>query len=320
MTKETGGDNIQSWGIKKSGTFKSRKTITKKKKTMPSVYWGKQTFDSEKGEVTKFYRFDKKIEYEYWKLSDIEQFRKNKVKHLERKTPTEKEVKDFFASKGELSEKMTLSSIKLNKSYLHIKDPRYKTDRRFGIVVAFEDKKEMQAFIKENEERFPKLMTPIKKANDKRIICANANGLAMMHRRSKDNEVFVKAIGLAFKHYQQLDPTTNHFAFVSKSDFSHPQIIHFSCKRKRDLFTQAGRNSKYNTIVRNIGNFNPIVIQQVGLEITQKGNLKEHLQFLKKYNQKMGRKKSDKQRQSVFERRAHPRRRKTDKRPLMSLD
>lgn len=263
------------------------------------MIYGKEIIKNQDGSKKQlFFKFTKKLDYDYWIAADIKKYDDRKNRTEWRRKAKEAEIKKTEKT-GELIEGIdTIKSFKLNRHYLRIKNPNGE-EKKFGVMIGFEDEKSLKEFINKNKGYYKDKIEVIDKAFDEKIICANSNQLMIMsdgNERTKSGEKrdLVKHIDHIFKNYSRLDPAKYSFCYIADKNMRNMKVLRMGNKSKRDLFVKLARETDKHLNAEVISNFHPIVIDSIGKGRVIEASFLKHLKDLIKAKKSLKDKKNEK--------------------------
>ncbi|MBU2647745.1 pentapeptide repeat-containing protein [bacterium] len=250
---------------------------------MPN-YYGVQNFKSSKDGQDKksVYEFSAQKDFDIWMQSDMTQYVPGGVdKQYSRQKISEKEALKAKEAGTQFTKFAPYKPFDNSGAYLHIKHPDPKHADNFGIVVRFDDKKQLSEFMGRNKDYYGENAKELKNT-DRRVVSGNVNGAVLKFSNDKQFDSTVK---MACKSYPQLDPSRNHLAMISQRDtHKAPEVYSFDTKSYRDYFVSKINSKKDLPIVAGkLANFHPIAIDHATKGKILSGNLSEHFAHKDQY-------------------------------------
>jgi len=252
-------------------------------------YFGTQAFSTSDPKKDKkiVYSFQSNKDRDIWLQADMSPFAPGGIdKKHHRSAVNAKQADKLMKEGAQAKDFKSQKDFVIAGSYGHIKhpDPKYKDN--FGVVIRFDNTKQLAEFSKRNADYYKddngKPTFSTLKNTDKRVVAANVNGAAL---KFTDDKQFDSRVKMALKAYPQLDPSRNHLVMISqKKDFSKPELYSFNSKSYRDYFVDKINGKKSLPIVAGkMANFHPIAIDHATKGKILSGTLSEHFQHKDQY-------------------------------------
>ncbi len=252
-------------------------------------FFGTQFFKTsdEKQDKQIIYKFSSKKDLEVWKNSDMTPYVPGGVdKKYSRQAQTAKQAEKAVKA-GAKDVEFKSSDFAISGAHAHIKHTDPKNRDHFGVVVRFENKKQLAEFQKRNASYYKDNLRSLKNT-DNRVIAANVNGATLNFTNDKRFDSQVK---MALASYHKLDPSRNHLAMISqkgdkdgKGKYAKPEVYSFDTKSYRDYFVNKinGAN-KLPIVASKLQNFHPIAVDKATKDMILQGTLSDHFQHKDEY-------------------------------------